>query len=233
MPFSSKQLVFGVTLNAKVTLDDHISGIMQACNYHLRSLRHKRPLVDLDTTNTIACSLACTRLEYCNAILYRVTKQNIGRLHRVQNSLARVVRLAPYRSSAPRLRHRLHWLPVRERITFKIARLTHKSPHPSTHHQPGYLSSSLSNIGRYIRYARRTTISSSYNGRRQSLLPGLSESQCQSYGTVLHFHCDVQQQFPASVANSRHTCLATHMTDHRLSKDRLTVLSLIQFSEGH
>ena len=64
-------------------------------------------------------------------------KQNIGRFQRVLNCLARVVCLAPYRSSTSRLRRRLHWLPVQKRITLMIAISTNKV---LTHHQPGYLS---------------------------------------------------------------------------------------------
>ena len=108
LPFSSKQRVLGMTLDELLTFDDHISGIVRACNYHLRALQHIRLLVAQDTANTIACSLVCARLDYCNAILYRVTKQNIGRLQRVQNPLAGVVCLPPYRSTASRLRRRLH-----------------------------------------------------------------------------------------------------------------------------
>ena len=70
VPFSSKLRVLGVTLDEKLTFDVHISGIVRACNYHLRALRHIRPLVDQDTANTIASSLVCARLDYCNAILY-------------------------------------------------------------------------------------------------------------------------------------------------------------------
>ena len=137
VPFSLKLRVLGVTLDEKLTFDDHISGIVQTGNYHLWALRHIRPLVDQDTANTIACLLVCTRLDYCNTILYGVKKQNIGRLQHVQHSLARIVCLAPYRSFNSRLRRHLHWLPVQERITFKITTLTHKV---LTHHQPGYLS---------------------------------------------------------------------------------------------
>ena len=121
VPFSSKHRILGVTLDEKPTFDDE-----RACNYHLRGLRHIRLLVDQNTANTIVCSLVCARLDYCNAILYGVMKQNIGRLQRVQNSLARVVCLAPYRSPASRLRRRLHWFPVQEGIAFKIAMLTRK-----------------------------------------------------------------------------------------------------------
>ena len=68
----------------------------------------------------------CVNPHYCNAILYGVTKQNISCLKHVQNLLALVMCLAPYRivcftSPSPPT------LPVHERITFKIARA-----HPST-----------------------------------------------------------------------------------------------------
>ena len=103
VPFFSQLRVLAVTLDEERTFDYHISGIVRVCNYYLRALRHIRPFVDLDTANTITCSLICTRLDHCNAILYWVTKQNIGRFQRVQSSLALVVCLWPYKSSASRL----------------------------------------------------------------------------------------------------------------------------------
>ena len=65
-----------------------------------------------------------------------MTTHNISRLQRVQNSLARVVCDAPYRSSAINLRRSLHWLSIEERITYKIAILTFKD---RLHHTPAYL----------------------------------------------------------------------------------------------
>ena len=97
---------------------------------------HIRPLLNRDAANTVACSMVSSRLDYCNAVLYGVTGHNISRLQRVQNTLARVVCTAPYRSSATHLRKSLHWLPVAERITFKIAMLTFKV---RSNHLPAYL----------------------------------------------------------------------------------------------
>ena len=77
VPFSSKLRVLGVTLDEEVTFDDHISGIVRACNNHLRAVRHMRPLVNHDTANTIACSMMCTWLDYCIVLLYGVTKQKL------------------------------------------------------------------------------------------------------------------------------------------------------------
>ena len=86
------------------------------------------------TTSPELCERVTTIYAPCG--IY-VTKQNIFRLQRVQNSLARVVCFASYRSLTSRLRRRLHWLSVLERITFTIAMLTHKV---LLHHQPGYIS---------------------------------------------------------------------------------------------
>ena len=60
----------------------------------------------------------------------------MNRLQRVQNSLARVVCNAPYRSSSLPLRRALHWLTVEQRIQHKIAVMTYKV---RLHQQPLYL----------------------------------------------------------------------------------------------
>ena len=134
--FAAKLHVLGVTLDSYLSLDDHVTGAVRACNYHLRALRHILPLITRDAANTIACSIVCSRLDYCNTILYGVSDYNISRLQRVQNALARTVCAAPYRSATD-LRRSLHWLPVQQRIAYKIAMTTFKV---RRHKQPVYLS---------------------------------------------------------------------------------------------
>ena len=82
------------------------------------------------------------RLDYCNAILYGVTNQNIVRLQCIQNHLARVVCSAPYSSPSAPLLQSLHWLSISYQITYKIAMLTFKT---KLHHQPIYLTAMLHN----------------------------------------------------------------------------------------
>ena len=78
------------------------------CNFHLPALRHIRHLIDGKAANKIVCSIVCSRLDYCNSMLYVVTENNIESLQHVQNALARVVCGTPYRSSATVLRRSLH-----------------------------------------------------------------------------------------------------------------------------
>ena len=82
-----KLRVLGVTLDSQLTFEDHISGVVRAFNFHVRALCHIRPLMTKETANVVACSIVCSRLDYCNSVLYGITAHNIGHLQRMQNSL--------------------------------------------------------------------------------------------------------------------------------------------------
>ena len=72
------------------------------------------PLWGADSTTATAFSTI--RPEYDGAYS--------DRLQRVQNTPARVVYPASWSASAPDLFQRLHWLPVRQRVRFKLAAVT-------------------------------------------------------------------------------------------------------------
>jgi len=89
-------------------------------------------LIARDTAVTLACSIVASRLDYCNSVLYGVTDANIAKLQRVQNSLARTVCGLPYYGAfTTGMLRELHWLPVKQRITYKIASVTYRTCHSS------------------------------------------------------------------------------------------------------
>ena len=67
-------------------------------------------------------------------------EKDIARLQRVQNCLARVVTKAPRFSRSVRILKRLHWLPVKFRIHFKICAITFRT---LKENQPAYLADLL------------------------------------------------------------------------------------------
>jgi len=75
----------------------------------------------------IACSIVASRLDYCNAILYGAPQSSLNKLQRAQNNLARVVCQQSRITDARPLLQSLHWLPIRERILYKMALLTFKT----------------------------------------------------------------------------------------------------------
>ena len=129
IPYAKQIKIIGITLDNKLSFNTHITNVCQESYFHIRALRHIRPLLDHATANTLACSIVHTRLDYCNSLLFGTSSHNINRLQLVQNRLARVVCQAPSRSSATELLKRLHWLPVKSRIEYKIAAITHKVIH--------------------------------------------------------------------------------------------------------
>jgi len=83
-------------------------------------------MLNRTVANTVACSIVSTRLDYCNSLLIGTSEKNIQRLQRVQNTLARVVASKrKYDHIKPVLRE-LHWLPVAQRVQYKVALVTHK-----------------------------------------------------------------------------------------------------------
>jgi len=61
--------------------------------------------------------MVATRINYCNSLLYSAPAATFDALQHVQNILAHVVTQSARRSSAKPL----HWLPVRQRVTYKLA----------------------------------------------------------------------------------------------------------------
>ena len=89
--WSNDLLLNLVMLDSSLSFDDHVNAVVRACNYHIRSLRYIQHSVTRDISNTLASSIARSRIDYCNALLYGVSGKNIDRLQRLQNGLARVV----------------------------------------------------------------------------------------------------------------------------------------------
>ena len=132
-----KLKILGFHLDPLLLMDDHVKETVRACNYHIWALRHVRKSLTLEATRTIVHGLVTARLDYCNALLLGTTKSNIAKLQHVQCDLARVVLQAPWRTSSKPLLEQLHWLPIQERITFKVAVITFKT---RSSKQPEYLS---------------------------------------------------------------------------------------------
>ena len=130
----------GVTFDQHLSFNNHVQSVSKACHYHIRALRHIRSFPTHDSAVTVACGIVSSRLDYCNSLLYGSSAENIQRLQRAQNTLARVV--TGSRTSSTPLLHQLHWLPIDYRIRYKISTLTYKILQ-----QPAYLQPLLS---RYI-----------------------------------------------------------------------------------
>ena len=86
------------------------------------------------TTAMLVSAFVLSRIDYCNSLLFGSTHDVTSHLQRIQNYAAQVSLRLPMSSSITIHLKSLHWLPVKVRITYKIACLCyhcHSSIAPS------------------------------------------------------------------------------------------------------
>ena len=72
---------------------------------------------------TLVHSFVSTRLDYCNSVLYGNADNQLQRSQFVQNAAARLVTGTRRSEHITPVLQSLHWLPVRQRIVYKLATL--------------------------------------------------------------------------------------------------------------
>ena len=92
-------------------------------------------------STALANSLVSSKLDYCNSLYNGISQANLNKIQRIQNTLARVVtNTSKFEHITPILK-KLHWLPIKQRIDYKLCLLTYKTLQIQ---QPTYLYNSLS-----------------------------------------------------------------------------------------
>ena len=124
-----------------MVVKERINFICKIAFLEIRRIGTIRLYLTKDATQTLVVSLVLSRIDYCNSLLAGLPQSLIGKLQRVQNCAARlVVRAPPVSVHITQILGHLHWLPVRARISYKIACLRFNAIIPST---PAYLSDLL------------------------------------------------------------------------------------------
>ena len=115
----------GVLLDNDLSLKKHVSKVASVCYFHLRRLKPIRRILGRQITTSLVNTSVLSRLDYCNCVLAGLPKLAIAPLQRVQNAAARLIcGLGPRDHVTPAL-YELHWLPVEQRVTFKLCVFMH------------------------------------------------------------------------------------------------------------
>lgn len=137
----------GVTLDSNLTMRGQILKITQSSYYQLRQLRSIRRSLSLPVATGLVHAFVTSRVDYCNSALYGVAAVHLDLLQSVLHTAARLIsRKLKYDHITPTLRDELHWLPVRQRIHFKLCTITFKALHGVA---PAYISDSLLPVSSY------------------------------------------------------------------------------------
>ena len=110
----------GVIFDSNLSLDRQISTIGKSAFYSIRSISTIRKFLSLETAKSLIHAFVTSKLDNCNALLYGLQKYQSQRLQYVLNSAARLVKLFRKHEHISPVLMELHWLPVEQRVEFKM-----------------------------------------------------------------------------------------------------------------
>jgi len=127
----------GVIFDKELTFSKHVTSVVRRCFYQMRQLRTVRKSLTTEAAKTVVHALIASRLDYCNSVFYQISAANLQALQSVLNAAARLVmRKRKFDRITATLRDDLHWLPIRQRIMYKICTIVYKCTHGTA---PSYL----------------------------------------------------------------------------------------------
>ena len=123
-PSSEPPRNLGVLFDSTCNLNYHVSRICKSINYNLYSI----PLGIIENTfpKKVNCSVT-SHLGYCNTIFYGAKDYDISQLELCQNNAAQMLSLLPKFDHVTPVLKNLHWLPVKQRVEYKVLLFTFKA----------------------------------------------------------------------------------------------------------
>ena len=106
-----------------------VNNVCKSAFYHIRTICRIRKYLSTQTAEILIHAFATSKLDHCISLLYNVAKSVIKKHQSVQNVAARLITRSRKCDHITLILFDLHWLPVSERIKFKILLLTFKALH--------------------------------------------------------------------------------------------------------
>ena len=123
---SAKNL--GVWLDQLLTFKTQVSKVASSCFLSIRDIAKIKSFLPREILCTLVSARVLSILDYCNSLYYKIGGKEIKKLQSVQNAAVRLVfgKQKFDRTSLTPLFRQVHWLPVKERIVFKVLLIVHK-----------------------------------------------------------------------------------------------------------
>ena len=117
----------GTTLDENLSLLENVKSKCKKAMYNLRRIRSIRQFLTFKACEQLILSLVISHLDYANSLYAGLPKSTLKHLQRIQNMAAKVVLKLNRLDSSTEARRELHWLPIQQRIDFKILTLVYKT----------------------------------------------------------------------------------------------------------
>ena len=116
----------GANLDESLSFNNHITQKCRKAMYNLVRIRSIRKYLTRSACETIIMELVISHLDYVNSLMVGLPLKTIQKLERVQYMAAKIILNKKKYSSTTEAFYELHWIPIKQRIKFKILTIVHK-----------------------------------------------------------------------------------------------------------
>jgi hypothetical protein len=113
-------------MDRHLSMPNHVNNTFQKAYLGLRSIGKIRKYLSSSSTERLVHAFITSKLDYCNSLMYGLPVTELQKLQRIQNAFRLVARVKRSEHIKPTLR-KLYWLPVSQRICFKVLLFTYKA----------------------------------------------------------------------------------------------------------
>ena len=125
--FSDDVTCLGVVFDNELKLSTHIKRLAGKCFYHLRQMRSVRRSLSVDAAKTLINPFITSY--HSNSVVSRVAVTHLRPLQSVLNAAARLIVEKRNDPIIATIRDVLHWLPIQQRIEYKLCDIVYKTMH--------------------------------------------------------------------------------------------------------
>lgn len=131
----------GVLIDGELSMKEHIQRTCSSSFYQLRQIWRVRKSLPRKALETLVHAFVTSRLDYCNGALYGISESGVMKLQSVMRTAARLISgRRKFDSITPYIRDILHWLPVKQRVEYKLCVMVYRCLHGDA---PKYLEEML------------------------------------------------------------------------------------------
>ena len=120
LPISYEETSLGFRFDSQLLFSAQINIILRQSYRFISDIGRVRKFLTVSDIQSFVQAVIVSRLDNCNSLFYGIQESEISRLQRMQNSCARLIYGRRKHDHVTDLFRELHWLPVKQRIIFKI-----------------------------------------------------------------------------------------------------------------
>ena len=119
----------GAALDSTLSMEAQVSSVVRKMYFNIRRISKVKRHLTKEACAKVINATVISHLDYHNALLLGLIDRQMHRLQMAQNNAARCLTGTCYRQHISPVLQQLHWLPVRQRVVFKVLTTIHKALH--------------------------------------------------------------------------------------------------------